>query len=174
MKYRSLLSVGIEWTIYSSLCLLPEGKLVMRVNYQIYDKDFTCATPVFQRSHWGISCCDPTSPGEVNILVTRTTVWCCTARYTLPAHRSPSPGPRQRGPCSLVRAGERLHHFAAFPVSVFGCRCKPCIWRQQRHEQELIWLSTSRAKATPGLEKSQRLSYWKPELRWCPLPRWIV
>lgn len=94
----------------------------------------------------------------MNILVTRTTVWFCTARFTLPACCSPSPGPRQRVPRSLLRDAERLHQFAAFPVSVFSCRCKPCIWRQQWHEQELIWLSTSRAKATPNLEKSQQLS----------------
>lgn len=55
----------------------------MQVNYQIYDQDFTGATPIFQKFHWGILCCDRTTPGEVNAPVAHPGVDLC-GRWYLP------------------------------------------------------------------------------------------
>lgn len=143
----------------------------MEVNYQIYDKDFTCATPIFQKFHWGILCCERTTPGEVNAPVAHTGVDLCGRWYL------PSSGPGQLGAALPAVWWERLHRFGVFPAPICGCWHNPsiwCWWWQERREQELNWLGTSRARDTKSLERSQQLSHWKPELLWCPLHRWIV
>lgn len=135
----------------------------MQVNYQIYDNDFTCATPIFQKFRWGISCCGTTMPGEMKVLVVRTTVWSCTS--VVPSLPTAAPGGAGNA-LRLPAQGEAAPFCSISPFhSWLQAPTKPPgWWRQQWHEQNQLWLGTSTAK-----DKVAAVAL-KPELSWCPSP----
>lgn len=141
----------------------------MQVNYQIDDKDFTCATPIFQKFHWGISCCGRTTPGEVKEVVVRTTVWFCTS--VVPSLPTAAPARRgERAPPSGTGGGRPILQHFHFPFVVAGTN-----QASGPVEAAVAWAKTtlvghfySQRHPQPG-EKAAAVAL-KPELSWCPSP----